>query len=445
MNAYIRSFMPDRISGQIVALIVVSLVVIHFVLAAAFYLNREPPPEPAADELAMLIKLIDARPLEARAALVGELHDVFPRFDLTLAERLPEGGGSLREQEILAGRLGPKYRVAAVEAQPSPGADRRRIAVRLTDGQVVTAQLIPMRPPLFGPFSFTLLAIALSVTLLGLWATRRLTGPLRRFAWAAEHFSPSAEIALLPERGPYEIRTAAQALNRMRQRIRSLLEDKTRMLVAVSHDLRTPITRVRLRCEFIKDQAARTQILGELAQMETMVESVLYYVRDGQRRTKPAMIDLASSLQTICDQFADAGHEVGYEGPDQIVIFARADELNRAITNLIDNAVRHGGKTDVRVSHAPPTVTVAIEDDGPGITEANKQSMFEPFVRGDTARNMNDKPGFGLGLSIARAVVEDHGGTLVLLDRIPHGLLAQVTLPDASAAADNANGQRAPG
>ena len=143
------------------------------------------------------------------------------------------------------------------------------------------------------------------------------------------------------------------------------------------------------------------------------------------------MIDLATSLQTICDQFADTGHSVSYDGPDHIVIRAHAEELHRAITNLIDNAVRHGGKTDVRVSLTSPLVTVAIEDDGPGIPERDKETMFEPFVRGDAARGMADGNGFGLGLSIARAIIEAHSGTLTLLDRQPRGLIAKVALPYA--------------
>ena len=148
------------------------------------------------------------------------------------------------------------------------------------------------------------------------------------------------------------------------------------------------------------------------------------------------MIDLATSLQTICDQFADVGHHVSYDGPDHVVIRAYADELHRALTNLVDNAVRHGGKADVRVDLAASTVTVAIEDDGPGIADGGKEDMFEPFVRGDAARGMNNNSGFGLGLSIARAVIESHAGTLMLLDREPRGIVARVTLPRAVATAD---------
>lgn len=436
-----RSFMPNRISGQIAILIVASLVVIHIVLTAAFFINRRgPPPERAHDELATLIELIAASPGKNRVALVRRMANAFPRFELALAAVVPDAGPhAIDDSECarFAHRLGPDYRVVSLETHaPVASGAGRRIAIRLPDGQFVAARLSPMPFPLFGPVTITLLAIAISVTLLGLWAARGLTGPLRRFAWTAENFSPSDEIALLPERGPYEIRAAARALNRMRERVKSLLEERTRMLAAVSHDLRTPLTRLRLRCEFIEDQTGRAQILDELARMNAMVESILHFLRDGQTREKASMIDLATSLQTICDQFADMGHNVGYDGPDHIVVHGHAEELHRAITNLVDNAVRHGGKTNVRVSLTSPLVTIAIEDDGPGIPSTDKETMFEPFVRGDAARGMNDRTGFGLGLSIARTVIEAHGGTLTLVDREPHGLVARITLPQIDAKSD---------
>ncbi|MGO9629337.1 MAG: ATP-binding protein [Xanthobacteraceae bacterium] len=431
---WLRSFSPNRISGQIAILMVISLVVIHLVLTASFFLSHHDRPfEHSPERVATLVELVAARPVETRPALLREMASVFPRFDLALVDSLPDNAvqpGADGELGGFAHRLGPDYRLLGLESKsPAASGGGRLIAVGLPDGQFVTARLAPMPSPPPSPIGITLLALSISVTLLGVWAARGLTGPLRRLAWAAESFTPNGELAPLPERGPYEIRTAARALNQMRERIKSLVDDRTRMLAAVSHDLRTPITRLRLRCEFIEDQAARTQMLGELARMNSMVESVLHFLRDGQKRQQATMIDLATSLQTICDQFADVGHDVSYDGPDHVVIRAHAEELHRAITNLIDNAVRHGGKADVRVSLTTPTVTVAIEDDGPGIPDLRKENMFEPFVRGDTARGMNNNDGFGLGLSIARSVIEAHAGTLTLLDRQPQGLIAKITLP----------------
>jgi signal transduction histidine kinase len=441
MKVNLRALMPGHISGQIAIIIVISVLLIHVVLTVAFFLTRRgPPPQAARDELATLVELIAATPAPGRAALVTQMRETFPRFDLALADQDP---AKTRDTKIdrdrnhdfeaggLAHRLGPDYQVdITTDAAPGPAASHR-IAVRFKDGVVVTALLSAMPPPsaLGSPFMMTLMAIALTVTLLGFWAAWGLVNPLRRFAWAAENFDPNSEIALLPERGPYEVRAAARALNRMRERIRHLIDDRTQMLAAVSHDLRTPITRLRLRCEFIADETARAQMLEELAHMGAMVESVLYFLRDERRREAATTLDLAASLQTICDQFADTGHDVSYDGPDHVVIRAHAAELHRAITNLVDNAVRYGNKIDVRVTVTQPLVTIAVEDDGPGIPEGTKEAMFKPFVRGDAARGMNSPSGFGLGLSIARAVIEAHQGTLTLIDREPHGLIAQITLP----------------
>ena len=147
------------------------------------------------------------------------------------------------------------------------------------------------------------------------------------------------------------------------------------------------------------------------------------------------MIDVASSLQTICDQFIDMRHDVTYQGPERVTIAARHEALHRAVTNLVQNAVDYGGKAVVRLEDTPLSVTIAVEDEGPGIVDKN--AAFEPFVRGDAARNMGHATGFGLGLSIARAVVEKHGGTLTLHDRVPSGLIATIVLPRAAARNEN--------
>ncbi len=435
---WVHSFLPNRISGQIAILIVISLVVIHLVLTASFLLSHHDRAfEHSPERVVTLVELLAARPVETRPALLREMARAFPHFDLALVDAAPGGAvqsGADRELGGFAHRLGPNYPLFSLaDKSRATSGDGHLIAIGLPDGQFVTARLAPMPGPPASPVGITLLALSISVTLLGIWAARGLTGPLLRLARAAENFTPNGELAPLPERGPYEIRIAARALNQMRERIKSLVDDRTRMLAAVSHDLRTPITRLRLRCEFIEDRTARMQMLDELAHMNSMLESVLHFLRDGQKRQQATMIDLATSLQTICDQFADSGHDVRYDGPDHAVIRADAEELQRAITNLIDNAVRHGGKADVRISLTKPTVTVAIEDDGPGIPDRRKDDMFEPFVRGDAARGMNNNDGFGLGLSIARSVIEAHAGTLTLLDRQPHGLIAKVTLPRAVA------------
>lgn len=434
MKMDFRSFKPDHISGQIAIIVMVSLIMIHVVLTVAFFLGRsEYPPDRPPEQLVTVVRLIDATPAEARSRLIFDVNTALPDLDITLTSLLPGAGRQPTDDRFIDNirhQLGPGFGIARI-APTGPADPHPRIAVQLSDGAVVAARITP--PPAISPFGgpifVTLLFIAISVTLLGLWAARALTEPLRSFAKAAESFRPDGELALLPERGPDEVRTAARALNRMRERVKDLVEGRTRMLAAVSHDLRTPITRLRLRSEFIDDPALRTQTLDELAHMSSMVESVLVYLRGGESREPATMIDIATSVQTICDQFADLGSDIRYEGPDHLAIKGHPEDLRRAVTNLVDNAARYGSNVVVRLIAGSSSVSIVVQDDGPGILDADKEAMQQPFVRGDAARGMDGRNGFGLGLSIARTAVEAHGGRLELVDRVPSGLTARITLP----------------
>jgi signal transduction histidine kinase len=297
---------------------------------------------------------------------------------------------------------------------------------------MISAKIPPdqwQRPFWRGPWITTLLFAVISVTLLGLWAARALTAPLSSFAKAAESFSLDGTAAPLPERGPEEIRSVAKALNRMRERITTLIDDRTKMLAAISHDLRTPITRMRLRSEFIEDDAHRGRMLHDLDQMRSMLESVLSFLRNDRKLESMTLVDIASALQLVTDQFGDMGYKVAYDGPEHAMAMVRPDDLHRSITNLTENAVRFGAEATIRLGIAPDTMTIDVEDNGPGISDERKDVVLEPFVRGDDARNMDGVAGFGLGLSIARAIVLAHGGELSLNDRQPHGLIVRVQLP----------------
>ncbi len=306
-----------------------------------------------------------------------------------------------------------------------------RIGVQLPDGAMITGHVAtPSRPWFWGePWLLTLMTAFLCTTVLGLWAARALAMPLSSFARAAEDFSLDGTAEPLPERGPEEIRSVARALNRMHQRIAGLMSDRTRMLAAISHDLRTPITRLRLRAEFIEDEGHRKRMLIDLDQMRSMLESVLSLLRNDRKVEAVTLVDIASTLQLIADQFGDMGHVVHYEGPASATAAARPDDLHRGVTNLVENAVRFGAEVTIRLDVSCTKLVIDVEDDGPGITDSRKQEMLEPFVRGDDARTMDDSTGFGLGLSIAHAIALAHGGELSLHDRKPHGLIVRMQLP----------------
>ena len=424
-----------NISGQIAALVITSIIAIHLILAAIFLVTRPDQPDPTIDrghaQFAAVVQLLGAAPAAERPRLFADIARAFPQLAV---ESLPPGpvpsagdpeGLDLRS---LHRRLDSSYRIFPLVHDQ----DSHKIGIALPDGAMISARILRdqrQRPFWSGPWVVTLLFAIISVTLLGLWAARTLTAPLSSFAKAAESFSLNGAAAPLPERGPEEIRSVAKALNRMRERITTLIDDRTRMLAAISHDLRTPITRMRLRAEFIEDEVHRRRMLSDLDQMRSMLESVLSFLRNDRKLEAMTLVDVASTLQLVTDQFVDMGHKINYEGPEHAMATVRPEDLHRSITNLVENAVRFGAEAAIRLKVSLDTVTIEVADDGPGISDARKDVMLEPFVRGDDARNMDEAAGFGLGLSIARTIVLAHGGELSLNDRQPHGLIVRIQLP----------------
>ncbi|MEZ2144119.1 ATP-binding protein [Bradyrhizobium sp. DN5] len=427
-----------RISGQIAALVLVSLILIHVLIAGYFLLNR---PKILADrpleQFALIVRIIANTPQAERALVLENVSRTFPALKLQLLEGVSASTVPLPERTLNV----PSPLDGEVDLIRGSTSEHDRVWFHLSKDDVLEATIGSPKMPAFvsGLWTSTLLFLVASVTLLGVWAGRALSSPLSAFARAAEDFSLNGSSAPLPENGPEEIRSAARALNRMRERITTLMNDRTRMLAAISHDLRTPITRLRLRSEYIEDAAQRMQTVRDLDQMQSMLESVLSLLRN-ESSVKPTLVDVAALLQMVCEQFSDCGHAVTYSGPDRAAFVMRPDEIIRAVTNLVENATRFG--TDVRVELSTPgnEIVIDVSDDGPGIPDERKAAMLEPFVRGEDARNMDERAGFGLGLSIAQAIVIAHDGTLQLLDNKPSGLRVRLQL--SSAACDNSGKPR---
>jgi signal transduction histidine kinase len=422
------------IGGQIAALVVASIIALHAIITVSFLINRPDRPglfsrgEP--HQMEMAARLLGTAPPAERQHLLDDLARAYPQLGLENlpAHTMPAPNASADPGFLyeLMRHLGDGYRVFALSS------DQHRIGIALPDGEAISAKISwpPRTPPFWGgPWVMTLLFVVISVTLLGLWAARALAAPLSAFARAAENFSLNGAAPPLPELGPEEVRAVARALNRMRERITALIDDRTKMLAAISHDLRTPITRLRLRSEFIEDEAQKSRMLADLDQMRSMLEAVLSFLQNDRRGEAITLTDIASSLQLVADQFADMGYQVTYAGPDHAMAVVRPDDLHRCITNIVENAARFGKETTLRLTMSDEGVDIEIEDDGPGISDTAKETMLQPLVRGDDARNMDEAAGFGLGLSIAKAIVLAHGGVLSLHDRKPHGLRVRINLP----------------
>lgn len=332
-----------------------------------------------------------------------------------------------------AERLGPGARLGW-DPKAEPG-HRVVGAVRVeTGGWVVfsAAWLGPSGGPIApGSGLASMAAMALGIALASVLVVRWITRPLRRLADAADAIGADLRAQKLPEEGPDEVRHAAAAFNAMQGRIRRLVEDRTEALAAMSHDLRTPLSRLKLRAGFLPDGEDRARIEADIAEMEAMVARTLDYLREGRDAEPAKPTDLAAILQTLASDASDAGAEVAYDGPPRVVLPLRRLAAKRALANLVENALRHG-EAPVRLSVRDETTQVVVEvaDAGRGIPPAERARALEPFVQLDAARG---RGGSGLGLAIAARFAEASGGTLALDTAPQGGLLARMVLPRAAA------------
>jgi len=311
------------------------------------------------------------------------------------------------------------------------------VSVKLPDDTWVNVAAPQVRPIAFSERSvlYSITAMGIGIVLLSVVIARPLTAPLQTLARAAQRIGTSGRTSPVPESGPREVRIAAHAFNQMQARIQKLMDERAQTLAAVSHDLRTPITRLRFRAEFTADPETKQKMTGDLDEMERMLDATLTFLRDDIGRDEPKVADLAAILQTICNDEADAGRTVVYDGPDQAALLCRGSALKRAFANIVGNAVKYGGDAKVTLRADARALTVTVEDHGPGIPESEMDRVFEPFQRIEGSRNV-DTGGYGLGLTSARSIIRSHGGEISLVNRREGGLSVTTTLPKSGLGAD---------
>lgn len=283
-------------------------------------------------------------------------------------------------------------------------------------------------PAMPSRFATHLLITLAAVIVVSLVAVRLVTRPLQHLAEAADAFGSDLESSPLPETGPTETRRAAEAFNRMQERLRRLIAERGRALAAVSHDLRTPLTRMRLRAELVDDEGLRAQINADIDDMQAMVESTLDYLRGLRENEALQSIDMEALLQSLVADEQALGRPVTLTGKVAAPYVGRLSTLKRALHNLIDNAVKYGQSAHIVIEDSATELRLMVEDRGPGILEADLARVVEPYVRLEASRS-RETGGVGLGLTIARDAAVLHGGRLSLRNRSQGGLEAQLILP----------------
>ena len=396
-----------------------------------------------ADQLLGMKRAVMREPAAARETVAHDLSGGPLEAHWSRTEHAISGGPGAEQWRGLAARM----KEAAPELAENGliiGANRRNaedphlaiISMKLPDETWLNVSLVASTPrPAEGHGTFVSTTLmALGAVLVSVVLVRWLTRPLSAFAAAAKGFSGAGAPVGIPEDGPREVRDLAAAFNEMQRRISRLVEGRTQALAAVSHDLKTPITRLRFRAEDIADPALRAAIADDLGDMERMLDQTLAYLRG--ERTDEAMqpVDLTAVLATICGDLSDAGAVVTLAGSRNAVLHGRRLSLKRAFGNIIENAVKYGHSADVVVTDQPDAVIVTIADEGPGIAPEDRDRALAPFVRLEPSRNQ-ETGGFGLGLTIAQTILTGHGGTLVLANGAAGGLLVTVRLPKGASAA----------
>lgn len=352
----------------------------------------------------------------------GQIHS-------TIAARLGSER-DIRSQGGMGGGMGAGMGMGSGMGRMQQDSGVRSFDLRLNDGQWVriTATLKSGAPALPSDFYVHLLVSLAIIVLVVMLVVRQATRPLQQLAQAADTLGQNLDAPPLSEAGSTEMRTAAQAFNRMRDKIRRLIDERSRALAAVSHDLRTPLTRLRLRSELIDDERLRDQMAADLDAMAQMIDATLDYLRGLREDETVRPIDIDALLDSLAEDSAAMGRKISVEGKAVASYPGRLSALRRAIQNLIDNAFKYGRSPHIRIEDAPHALRLIVEDSGPGIPPEALTRVTEPYYRPDAAR-ASDTGGVGLGLSIVKDVALLHGGELRLTNRPQGGLEATLVLP----------------
>lgn len=438
---------PDTMAGRTILAMLLGLGVFHLCSIGIYQLGLEYAASTSSDrQLAERMVSIKRAAIELPAAERDEAAHRLSSISLDVhwSQRSLMGESTLQSERSSAfqaalRRLVPPEEASQIHvgiAQDGSGEETATrhfamvVSMQVADGSWLNFSTAVVRPDFGGSHGVlaSTTAMALGIVLLSVVVVRWLTAPLRRLASAARELRLDRSGPPVPEIGPREIRDAANAFNGMQARIRKLVQDRTQSLAALSHDLKTPLTRLRLRSEFLGDDELRRKIADDIDEMHAMIDATLAFLGGDTGQGEATLYDLTTLLRTVCDELADTGEEVAFEGVRHLAIVCRPLVLKRAFANLIGNAVKYGDRARVAIAVTDTFAVVTIDDDGSGIAVEDRDRVFEPYQRLETSRS-RETGGSGLGLTVARAAIEGHGGTIFLSNREGGGLRVTVTLP----------------
>jgi signal transduction histidine kinase len=458
--ARLGNLFPQSLGGQLLAMLLLALVTTQGLglllltdernLAVRAALGFE-----VAGRAANVVLLLDDAPRDLRPSILRAADSPLVRFEVGPAPESPHDGtdadsvlGQIRqilgspEREIRADiHAISTIRMPMPHGMPSAmhpmhdammagrtEAVEMTLSIRLARGDWLNVRTMFHRPgPQLSPKALLpLLLMAVAVALVAWWTARRVVGPMRALAVGADRLGRGLDAGPLPMTGPSEVSNTTLAFNRMQDRLTRFVAERTHMLAALSHDLRSPLTAMRLRIEMLDETEDSVRLKSLVEEMQAMVEATLEFARGVARAEPEATVDLAALLANIV---SDMGGDRANLAPSQpMPVTIRPHALNRALRNLIDNAVRYGDVANVTLTQEPGMVIITIADSGPGLPKDQLEAVFEPFVRLEGSRN-RDTGGVGLGLAIARTIVQAHGGTVLLRNRAGGGLDAILRLP----------------
>jgi signal transduction histidine kinase len=431
--------------GQVAAILLLGLLLSQFI-AAGLYIGLLPRwervqrPESAISRIVIVSRLLEIAAPDQRPniAIVSSDADFRLRYQPDVSI-LAAAGRISADDELLSRKLAASLKIPLerVWVEPAAGGsdpDSKRVQIALSRGgalEVETAIGLENRLGLVEQVGLAIFGLC-AIGGLWTWLTWMVNAPLARVARGAEQVGLDIQSPPLAQRGPAQLQRVIRALNDMHGRLQTFLLDRTSMLGAISHELRTPLTRLRLRIETDRVDGEKTKMLEDIEAMEHMLNSTLAYVRGVDDTEPQEVVDLALLVQTACDTVGDLGGDVAFAPAPTCRYRCRAHALMRALTNIITNAVKHGGSARVVLrTEDPLAVIIEVEDEGRGISQDEKHKVFEPFYRAAWTLS-TEQPGMGLGLSIARSIVLSHGGSIDLEDRSPSGLRVRIALPRAS-------------